>query len=420
VYRLKVIQEYCIFRVFVYQSQIAMNPFSLIKIFIPAACIIIELASCKTSVENSGQTQIVIDSISSCFIPDKRLGIRDISVRTAVEGTLILSGETTNPDIKDAVIKTLSNRGNKLIDSIIILPDTLVNKKYTGLVTLSVINIRKLPDHRAEMVSQAVLGTPVRILKNQSGWLLVQTPDHYLGWTESSSVESMTMAAMTQWKWSDRVITIVNSGWIYSSPSESGVTGDFVAGCIFVREGESGVYTKVRLPDGREGYLSSRSVMDFNKWRTNVKCTGDNIIRTASTFTGLPYLWGGSSSKGFDCSGFSQTVYSLNGIILLRDASLQELHGMKVDISKGYGLLKPGDLLFFGTKENSELHVTHVAVYIGDSEFIHSSGRVMISSLDSTRTNYSGYRKHFLLSAKRIIGADDDPGIGHIKSHPWY
>ena len=180
---------------------------------------------------------MVIDSISASFIPDQRMGIRDIKVRTGSDGTLILTGETTNPHIADAIIKTLSNSSNKLVDSIIILPDTLVNSKYTGLVTLSVVNIRKLPDHRAEMVSQAVLGTPVLILKNQPGWLLVQTPDHYLGWTESSSVVSMTMAAMAEWKRSDRVITIVNSGWIYSSPAESEITGDFVSGCILEREG---------------------------------------------------------------------------------------------------------------------------------------------------------------------------------------
>ena len=343
------------------------------------------------------------------------MGIRDIRVRKGGGGELILTGETTNPHISEAIIKALSNQGNKLVDSIIILPDTLTNKKYTGLVTLSVINIRKLPDHRAEMVSQAVLGTPVRILKNKSGWYLVQTPDHYIGWTESASLETMTESAMNEWKRSDRVITIVNSGWIYSSPSGSGITGDFVSGCILVKDGKNNEFTRVRLPDGREGYINSRSVVEFERWRNDVRCTGDNIVRSASAFNGLPYLWGGSSSKGFDCSGFSQTVYYLNGIILPRDASLQELHGIKVDISQGYGLLKPGDLLFFGTKENSKLHVTHVAVYIGDSEFIHSSGRVMISSLDSTRSNYSGYRKHFLLSAKRIIGADDDPGIGHIK-----
>ena len=115
--------------------------------------------------------------------------------------------------------------------------------------------------------------------------------------------------------------------------------------------------------------------------------------------------------KAVDCSGFSQSVYYLNGIILLRDASLQALHGLNVDISSGYGQLRPGDLLFFGTKENSKLHVTHVAVYKGDREYINSSGRVMINSLDSTRSNYNGYRVNSLLSAKRIIGVNDDPGI---------
>jgi len=370
--------------------------------------------------ENSSLSQKVIDSISAGFIPDRRMGIRDIKGRTGGDGELILTGETTSPQIADAIIKALSNTSIKLIDSILILPDTLVNNKYTGLVTLSVINIRKLPDHRAEMVSQAVLGTPLKILKNQSGWLLIQTPDHYLGWTESFSVESMTMTAMTEWRRSDRVITISNSGWIYSSPAESEITGDFVSGCILERVGVTGGFTKVRLPDGREGYINNRFVTEFDAWRRDVRCTGDNLVRSASAFNGLPYLWGGSSSKGFDCSGFSQMVYYLNGIILLRDASLQELHGMKVDISQGYGLLLPGDLLFFGTKENSRLHVTHVAIYKGDSEFIHSSGRVMISSLDSTRGNYSGYRKQFMLSARRIIGAEDDPGIVHIKMHPWY
>jgi SH3-like domain-containing protein len=420
VFRQKVIQEYCIFRLSDYQYLIAMNLFSLIKILIPAACLIFAFTGCNPSIEKSGDYQVVIDSISASFIPDRRMGIRDIKVRTGRDGTIILTGETTNPHIKGAIIKALSNNSNKLVDSIITLPDTLINKRYTGLVTLSVSNIRKLPDHRAELVSQAVLGTPVRILKNKSGWLLVQTPDHYLGWTESSSVKTMTESERAVWKRSDRVITIINTGLIYSSPSGSGITGDFVSGCILENEGEINGFTKVRLPDGREGCIPSNSVTDFNTWRRDVRCTGDNIVRSASTFTGLPYLWGGSSSKGFDCSGFSQTVYYLNGIILLRDASLQELHGMKVDISQGYGQLKPGDLLFFGTKENSKLHVTHVAVYIGDSEYIHSSGRVMITSFDSTRSNYSGSLVDLLLSAKRIIGADNDPGIGHINSHPWY
>jgi cell wall-associated NlpC family hydrolase len=130
-------------------------------------------------------------------------------------------------------------------------------------------------------------------------------------------------------------------------------------------------------------------------------------------------LWGGTSSKAFDCSGFSKTVYYLNGLILFRDASQQALHGLSVDITPDQGKMKPGDLLFFGSRDNTKLHVNHVAVYRGDSEYINSSGRVRINSLDSTRCNYND-RAQSLLAVKRIIGVADDPGIIPINSHPWY
>jgi hypothetical protein len=81
--------------------------------------------------------------------------------------------------------------------------------------------------------------------------------------------------------------------------------------------------------------------------------------------------------------------------------------------------MKPGDLLFFGSRENTKLHVTHVAVYKGDSEYINSSGRVQVNSLDFTRSNYNDRAKS-LLAVKRIIGVIDDPGIIPINSHPWY
>ncbi len=397
-----------------------MKPLSIIRNLIRSACLIVIVAGCKPSGEESFLIRKEIDSISAVFVPDPRMGIRDINVKEDEAGVLILTGETTDPHLRDALIRTLSDRGNELTDSIIILPDTLLNKEYRGLATVSVLNMRKQPDHSAEMVSQAILGTPVKILKNEGSWVLIQTPDHYLGWTESSSVEQMTIQGMAEWKESDRVITIVNSGWIYSSTDESGVVGDFTAGCIFVKTGSEPGYAKVSLPDGREGYISSRFVMDFSKWKTDVKCTGGSIVKSASSLMGLPYLWGGTSSRGVDCSGFSKTVYYLNGIILYRDASQQALHGMNVDITSDYSQLKTGDLLFFGTRENSKLRVTHVGIYTGDSEYINSSGRVQVNSLDSTRSNYNGYRKNLLLTARRIIGADDDPGIVNVKSHPWY
>jgi hypothetical protein len=380
--------------------------------------ILLLLNGCHSSLYKDKQSEI--DSISARWVPDSREAICAVTAKTGSGGTIILCGETTIPQAKQEIIKTLNNSGIILIDSILILPDTVGNEKYRGLVSLSVINLRKHPDHRSELVSQAIFGTPVLILKNENSWLLIQTPDRYIAWTERSSVKLMSKAEMDAWKKADRVIYLENSGWIFTSPDESGIVGDLVAGSILKKTGESQGYAKIILPDGREGYVKNKTVIDFKNWKTQVLCTEENVCRVASTFLGLPYLWGGSSSKAVDCSGFVQSVYFMNGMILSRDASLQADHGLAVDLSIGYSQLKRGDLLFFGSKENSDLHVTHVAIYKGDSEYIHSSGRVMINSLDSTHINYNSYRKNSLLAVRRIIGAEKDMGIVPVNKHVWY
>jgi len=225
---------------------------------------------------------------------------------------------------------------------------------------------------------------------------------------------------MNMWKKAERVIYLENTGWIYTGPGESGIVGDLVAGNIMQKGGESQGYVNVILPDGRNGFVSKKAVMSFDKFRNQLTIDADGVLNMASSLLGVPYLWGGSSTKGVDCSGFVQTVYFMNGRILSRDASLQALHGYPVSLSEGLSSLRRGDLLFFGSKENSDLHVTHVAIYKGDSEYINASGRVIINSLDSTRSNYSSYRRKSLLLARRIIGVDNDQGIVPVMKHLWY
>jgi SH3-like domain-containing protein len=382
------------------------------------AGILIGLISCQNSLEPALQSEI--DLIAAKFVPDHRIGICDIKLKSTGK-TIVLKGETTDDAAKNAILKALDNQNKLLIDSVITLPDTTINKRYLGLVTLSVINLRKEPDHASELVSQARLGTPVIILKEHNSWLLIQTPDNYISWTEKSSIVSMDRPEMVSWKNARRVIYLENTGWLYDTTTvNSGVVGDLVAGSVMVKTLDFNGFVKVALPDGRNGYILKQKVMDFTEWKNNIKCTDEKICNVAKTFLGLPYLWGGSSTKGVDCSGFVQTVYFLNGLILQRDASLQALHGTLVDISNGYSNLKSGDLLFFGSKENGKNHVTHVAIYIGHNDYINSSSRVLINSLDSTKGNYVSYRMTSLLSAKRIIGTQGDPGIVEISKHPWY
>jgi len=382
------------------------------------AGIMLTIIDCTNPVKEDFQSEI--DSIAIRFVPDKRMGICKISSREGDDNTLILAGETTNILAKQEIIKTLNSHGISLVDSIIILPDTILNEKFMGLVTVSVINLRKNPDQRAELVSQAILGTPVLVLKNDNSWLLVQTPDNYIAWTEKSSVNLMSRAEMNRWKKADRIIYLDNSGWIYSGPDKSGVVGDIVAGCILEMTGESKGYVNLILPDGRRGVVDKKSVVSFNMFRNKALKDAGGVLKMASSLLGVPYLWGGSSTKGVDCSGFVQTVYFMNGLILCRDASLQALHGFPVNISLDFSLLREGDLLFFGSREKTALHVTHVAIYKGDSEYIHSSGRVMVNSLDSTRVNYSSNRRKSLLAARRIIDVKNDPGIVPVMKHLWY
>jgi gamma-D-glutamyl-L-lysine dipeptidyl-peptidase len=360
-----------------------------------------------------GKAEQETASVYEKFVTDSRTEIFRVESFRKTRDTIVLKGETTLPEAKEALFKTLNNHGIKLIDSILILPDP-AGQRYSGLTILSVINLRKETDHASELVSQAIMGTPVQILKSEGSWLLVRTPDRYISWTERSSVRPVSSDEMEEWKKAERMIFTGNSGWIYSTIAESGVVGDIVAGCIVVRTGEAGDHYRVMLPDGREGFAAKRYLAPFREFIMGETFT-DGVLNRAASMMGIPYLWGGSSSKGVDCSGYVQNVFFMNGLVVPRDASQQALYGKPVNISENYESLRPGDLLFFGKPER----ISHVAIYSGGGEYFHSSGRVMVNSLDSTKANYSRYRRNSLVKAARYIGAED-AGVVKVSRHPWY
>jgi cell wall-associated NlpC family hydrolase len=157
------------------------------------------------------------------------------------------------------------------------------------------------------------------------------------------------------------------------------------------------------LPDGRIGFIGKENVELISKG-LDTKEHEDLIISNALSMKGVPYLWGGNSSKGNDCSGFTQTVFKTAGIQLPRDARQQAQIGKLVKIEN----LEKGDLLFFGSGER----VTHVAISMGGTDFIHQGskleGKVDIHSLDPESPIYNSYRKKTLLFAKRIIALSTD------------
>ncbi|MGC9151565.1 MAG: NlpC/P60 family protein [Microbacter sp.] len=304
---------------------------------------------------------------------------------------------------------------------LLVFPIQSQTTKY-AIVTQSVINLRQHPSFAAEMGTQALMGTPVHILSAEHGWSRVMTPDGYVAWCTSESVQSMTIDQYKAWNGAPKTMVTVYFTVVRLAPSQNApVVSDVVWGDVMRTLGENGNDVHVILPDGRTGFLQKSEVMPFDQWMVSRRPTADHIIATAKCFVGFPYLWGGTSIKGMDCSGFVKTCFFLNGVILKRDAWQQALTGDSVSIFGGFDRLKPGDLLFFGSKKDGKIHVSHVGLYIGNGEFIHSSGMVHISSLLPSATNYDDYNAHRLLTARRILTRiDKDSGIVTISKHPFY
>ncbi len=357
------------------------------------------------------------------FAPDKRTALLEINFEK-VGNKYILKGETNIPQSKNFLIKKLSDEGFLFEDNIELLPSKNLGKKRFGVVNLSVSNCRSKPEHPAELSTQALLGTPIKILKkNNNGFYLIQTPDKYLSWMDDDGFELMTEQEWSDWKKSEKIIYLKEFGWAFESPDfNSSHISDLVAGNILKLINEDGDYYQVEFPDKRIAYVLKNESEKFNYWYNNLNPIGENILKTAYRFMGVPYLWGGTSAKGMDCSGFTKTVFFLNGLIIPRDASQQVETGNLIDTKDGWENLQAGDLLFFGTKSsgNRKERITHVAIYIGDGDYIHAAGRVRINSFNKSKSYYSSYRKSGFIRAKRILNSINENGIEKILDNEFY
>lgn len=368
--------------------------------------------------ENKKMTEL-LDKVKQQYAPDKRTAI--FNVQTVEEnGAVTLKGETNLPHAKDKLLSELKKNNIKVKDEISILPSKDLEGKTFGVVDLSVANLRTNHEHSAEMATQGLLGTPVKVLKKDHGWYLIQTPDEYIAWVDGDGVETMTRSDYDNWNNASKVIYTAFYGFTLSEPDLNAAhVSDIVKGNILKYMGEEKGFVKVEYPDQRIAFIPKDECTDFNGWLESRDPSAENLIKTGKSLMGLPYLWGGTSVKGADCSGFTKTVYYLNGVILPRDASQQVYSGDPVDTKDSFDNLKPGDLLFFGNKATATTKekATHVAMYIGNGEYIHSSGRVRINSLDMSKKDFNSHRFDTFLRARRILTSLDKNGISLIKSN---
>lgn len=290
-----------------------------------------------------------------------------------------------------------------------------------GVVDISVCNMRDTPKYSAEMVSQALLGTPVHILQygGEYGWPEVQTPDSYTGWVHKDAIVPMTAEEYHEWNVAPKVIITALTGVVYAKTSKHSATvSDVVGGDRLKYLGGKGLWLRVGFPDGRIGYVSKKDAMTEEFWRKHLDQSPEAILATAQSMLGFPYIWAGMSPKGMDCSGFVRTVLFMHDIIIPRDAGPMSRVGARINNKES---LVPGDLVFFGRWDGDSPRVSHVGFYLGDGRFIHSLGLVKIGSFNEGDPMYDAYNTgRYLFGGNVLSFIDVHDGLNTTKSNPYY
>jgi len=365
----------------------------------------------------------LLNSVRQEYVLDDRVELWDLSVHSD-GGQFSLIGNLTSLEAYDALEEALDQHFPQVENKIILHHESGDGALVNALVNNSVIHLRKEPSSTRELVTQALLGTPVRILLNDGGKSLIQVPDGYIGWVNTKELSPVNEEELAVYREAEKLIFTSQSGMAYSEPDPGSMpVTDLVIGNIVSRVGENSECTQIKYPDGRLGWVKSSELIPAEEifFQTTLK---ENLVETALRFHGIPYLWGGTSSKTIDCSGLVCNIYFMNGILLPRDADMQALIGRELTTSMGPDGLEAGDLLFFGRKasEEAEENVTHVAMYIGDGEYIHSAGwkeRVSINSMDSTMVNFIERYPEIFVRAVRILGEDYE-GFQAIAKNAFY
>lgn len=355
-----------------------------------------------SSAASAQSPQQTIEAVRQQYAPDKRTAIFQV----VVDSVGVLRGKTSLPAARTDLLNRLQQQGIVFTDSIQVLPAKTLEEKTYAVVNVSVANLRSNPRDAAELATQALLGTSLRVWDKERGWYLAQTPDQYIAWVDFGGIQRMTKTELNAWEKSEKLIYTRPFGFCYSQPDPNAQTvSDLVAGDVLVLEKREKKFFRVRYPDGRIGYVARSEAQPLAEWQAAARPTEENLVRTARSLMGIPYLWGGTSVKGMDCSGFTKTVYRLNGQELQRDASQQVYEGALVETPGGdFSRLRPGDLLFFGepARPDRPERVVHVGMWLGKGEFIHASGRIRISSLDPAASNFDEAELKRFLRAKRV------------------
>ncbi len=232
-----------------------------------------------------------------------------------------------------------------------------------AVVLRPVTNMYSKPSEDADVVSQAIYGANVSVLERREGWAQIRTSDDYTGWTplrdlrpgEPYATRGRVAEVESLFAHVYREPNVTRHAPVVTVPFESRLE-------VIAEPPDNPRWLQVRLPDDRSGWVQAGDVAFGSK-----PLSVPEMLEFSKRFLGLPYTWGGTSSFGYDCSGFMQMLNRRRGIYMPRDAQPQADWSGVVPVPRSE--LAPGDLLYFGS---SDKKITHPGMYLGEGRFINA------------------------------------------------
>jgi len=362
--------------------------FKLLKLLL-SSILMVSLISCVHVKVRTQKDDIhdIVSKANADFYLDDRIWYQDVHAEVSGK-RIFLRGEAFFPQPVRGIARKLKQAGyeQEVIDEVIYLPQQFENGLNYGIITVPYTMSRYEAVAEKKEGTELLYGEPVRLIKDADPYIQVQSSVGYLGYIPKSDLR---MVNLEDWKpYHSNEFAIFDK----SINLENGLEIKIATRLPYLGDG------RLLLADGSEISLSQDN---FRVVDAAINPLRQAIINSGEQFLGLPYVWGGRSAEGLDCSGFVMQSYSMNNLYLPRDTDEMANVGRIIGFPGWTDAMLPGDLLFFA---GGRRLVTHTAIYMGDGKVIHSLGSgVQIESMNPEDEDYAEKLTKRFIFAKRLF-----------------